>query len=400
MGAANYQQPAVSDRLSAIILTAPLVWLLVIIVGCNGKAEPVAPATQAASSADRVRIAERGPVKLRVEVDKAALTIPEQLMLTVTVESGIGVDVVLPEPVETLGGFGVAAVADAAPVEDAFTIRQQRVYTLDSFLSGDQVVPPVVVSFADRREKADGSRTVYEDVVQTEPIPITVNPGMADVKGPVMVPMPGWQRVLLWTIGVIAAMVGIALLARWWRQRRRDAERELPWAMRVSAHQWALAELDKLAAENLVGKGQVQTFYYRINGLLRRYIELRFDLMAGEQTSEEFIRALQDAAHFDEHHKEVLRRFVLACDPVKYARHQPTPDEIDWVQASARDFVLETAENAPARGNAPASNTSPTMVGGDRLNDSVTAPRLRPGALVDTSRARPGAPSGSREDVT
>jgi hypothetical protein len=143
-------------------------------------------------------------------------------------------------------------------------------------------------------------------------------------------------------------MVGVALLARWWRRRRREAKRVLPWAIRLSAGDWALAELDKLDAEDLIGKGAVQEYYYRLNGLVRRYVELRFDLLAGEQTSEEFVRALQDSSLFGESHKEVLRRFVRACDPVKYARHRPEREEVDWVQSAARDFVLETA---PAQGD-------------------------------------------------
>jgi hypothetical protein len=319
-----------------------------LVVGCNGEQAEQTPTTRVTDSADLVRTAERGPVTLSVRIDRAELTIPEQMTLTITVESELGVEVTVPDLGESFGGFGVAGFADAEPVKDNFKVRQERVFTLDTFVPGSQSVPSIAVEFADRREKADGSRAVYEDMVTTEPITVTVNPGLADVKGPVTLPMPGWQKVTLWTLGAVAAMVAVALLARWWRRRRKEAERVRPWAIRLSAHEWALAELDKLAAEDLIRKGRVQEFYYRINGLLRRYIELRFDLMAGEQTSEEFIRALQSAVFFDEDHKGVLRRFVSACDPVKYARHQPSQDEIDWVQAAARDFILETAEKTEA----------------------------------------------------
>lgn len=328
---------------AALLVVA--VWFF---AGCGGETEPSGPATRPVDAADLVRSAERGPVKLSVEIDRAEVTIPEQLKLTITAEAELGVDVELPDLGERVGAFDVVDHTDAEPVKDGFRVRRRRVYTLDSFVPGRCDVPAVTVEFADRREKADGSRTAYKDVVTTEPIPVTVKAGLADVKGPVTVPMPGWQKLLLWVIGAVAAMVGIALFARWWRRHRKETERELPWAVRLSAHEWALGELDKLVAEDLIGRGEVQEFYYRINGLLRRYIELRFDLMAGEQTSEEFIRALQHSPLFDEDHKEVLRRFVRACDPVKYARRQPGTDEIDWVQAAARDFVLETAET-PAR---------------------------------------------------
>jgi hypothetical protein len=362
---------------------AVLAWLLPALVGCDRRPAQEGPATPEVADADLVRTAQRGPVKLKVRIDRAELTIPEELTLTVAVESEIGVEVSLPELGETMGAFGVAGFSEAEPVSDDLIIRRERTYTLESFAPGAQSVPAIAVAFADRREKADGSHTVYADEVTTEPIAVTVRPGLADVKGPVAVPMPGWQKLLTWVIGAIAAMVGIALLARWWRRRRRRAEEQLPKALRIVAHEWALAELDMLAAEDLIGRGLFQEFYYRINGLLRRYIELRYGLMAGEQTSEEFIRALQDAAFLEENHKQVLRRFVEACDPVKYARHRPEPDEIDWVQTSARDFVLETAENASDRGKEP-----PALAGG-------RPPKDRPA----TSRASSGAPSALREDA-
>jgi hypothetical protein len=169
---------------------------------------------------------------------------------------------------------------------------------------------------------------------------------------------------------VVVAMVAIALAARWWRRRRELAQRELPRVRRLIAHEWALAELDKLAAENLVGRGLVQEFYYRINGLLRRYIELRFGLAAGEQTSEEFIRALQHAVLFDPQHNEVLRRFIAACDPVKYARHRPERSEIDWVHATAREFVLETAERGGEDGRGAAAQSTGSYHA-SRIGDSA-----------------------------
>lgn len=273
--------------------------------------------------------------------------------MTVAVEAEIGVDVAMPELGETLAAFGVAGFSEEEPQGDGFKETRSRIYTLDTLVSGDYGVPSISVSFADRREKADGSHAVYEDVVSTEPIRVTVHAGLADIKGPMTLPLARRYRLLLGTLGVLAAIVAIALTARWWRRRRGELAVRLPTAMRIIPHEWALAELEKLAAEDLIAKGRIQEFYYRINALLRRYIELRFGLMAGEQTSEEFIRALQYSAMFDEHHKQVLQRFVSACDPVKYARHRPAADEIDWVQATAREFVLETAQPDARPGGVP-----------------------------------------------
>jgi hypothetical protein len=326
--------------------------LVVVIVGCDRRKSPEAATTSPAVSKEAVRTAEQGPVKLTVKLDRTEATIPEQLRLTVVIEAEQDVDAAMPELGGAFGEFNVAGHADAPPVETADGgvgryVRRERAYMLDTVLPGDCAVPAVTVTYTDSREKADGSHEAVQDKVSTRPIPVTVKGGPADVKGPMWLPMPGWQRLALWTGVVVAALVAIALAARWWRRRNRP--RELRHAIRVKSHEWALAELDRLVREDLIGRGRIQEFYYRVNGLVRRYIELRFGMMAGEQTSEEFIRAVQLSPVLADGHKEVLRQFERACDPVKYARQEPQRQEIDWVQTTAREFVVQTAESEELR---------------------------------------------------
>jgi hypothetical protein len=352
-----------------------LICLLLAAAGCERAGrKTAAPATQPAVATPVVRSAERGPVKVTVRADRGDVTIPGQITLAIVVESERGVDAPMPDANEVLGDFAVVKTTDSELTGDDLVERRQRTLTLESEVPGPCEIPAVTIAFSDRRPKADGSQTAYEDEVTTEPIRVTVRPGLADVKGPASLPLPLRYKLLLLGLAVVAAMAAVALAARWWRRRRERLQRELPWARRLIAHEWALAELDKLAAENLVGRGMVQEFYYRINGLLRRYIELRFGMAAGEQTSEEFIRALQHAASFDPQHKEVLKRFVAACDPVKYARHRPERGEIDWVHATAREFVVETAERAGGDGRqAPAQSPGahhPAKVEGALTPDS------------------------------
>lgn len=318
-----------------------LLCVLTLTTACD-QSSVMQPTTKPIAAVPVERTAERGPVKLTVNLDRTAATVPEQLTLSLMLEAEIGVEAALPVIGRTLGDFAVVEASDKPISVDGVYRRQERTVTLESVIPGQCSIPPIEVTFADNRPKADGSEAVYEDKAATEPIAVTVQPGLADAKGPLSLPMAWRYRLLLWGLGVVAAMVLIALAARWWR-KRRVAKPEPLWARRMVLHDWALAELDKLVAENLVARGLVQEYYYRINGLLRRYIELRFGVMAGEQTSEEFIRDLQRSARFDRRHQEVLRRFVIACDPVKYAKHQPQPDEIDWVHAAAREFVNETS---------------------------------------------------------
>ena len=308
--------------------------------GCDQRPPREAPIT----TTQAVRIsesAENGPVKVTVEADRDAVIVPQPVELTLTVESERGVEVTMPEIKDVLGGFMVKNIARAAPTSGDMYDRQSWTITLEPALPGDAEIAPITVTYTDARERADGSEGVAGATGETPALAIRVIENLADVKDPASLPIPGAYTVIIWLAAVIAVMAAIALAARWWGRRKRPVEARP--ASRVPAHEWALAQLDMLAAEGLIERGKIQDFYYRINYIVRRYIELRFGLMAGEQTSEEFVRELQRSVMLDPAHKDVLRQFVSACDPVKYAKHQPESPEIEWVQTTARQFVMQTA---------------------------------------------------------
>ncbi len=333
---------AIRGILSIVCCCAALLWT----GACEEELTPVASRTPTTAPAEPVlREAETGPVKVTVTADRDRFVIPEQMRLVVRVEAEAGVEVTAEAFKDFAGPFAVADMAETEPDCGEFFRCAEWAYTLEGILPGTHELPGMTFRFRDARPKADGSSAVYEDVVTTEPMSIVVSHGLADIEGPVSLPMPWPYRLLLWAAGVVAVMVAIALFARWCLRRRVAAAEALPEDWTVAPHLWALSELDALEREGLVGRGLFHDFYHRINGLLRRYVELRFGLMAGEQTSEEFLRCLADDAALSQPHKEVLQRFVAACDPVKYAGQIPRREEVDWVHTAARSFVLETADH-------------------------------------------------------
>jgi hypothetical protein len=124
------------------------------------------------------------------------------------------------------------------------------------------------------------------------------------------------------------------------RKRRRRG----PRVLQIPPHQWAMEQLQALIDEDLLGRDLVKLFYYRLNGIVRQYIELRFQLMAPEMTTEEFLETLRTSDQLVTGHKDLLERFMAACDMVKYARYRPGTEEIEQVFATARDFIEQTSE--------------------------------------------------------
>jgi hypothetical protein len=157
--------------------------------------------------------------------------------------------------------------------------------------------------------------------------------------------LPIDQR-LKWAIAagsVIAAVLVVVLLARWLRRRRREA----PPAPPIPPDEWALAALRALRKRGLVEAGRVKEFYFELNMIVRQYIERRFGLRAPEMTTEEFMESLRESSRLGDAQRRALAPFLEACDLVKYARHEPTADEIEDVDRTAEAFVRQSA-HAPA----------------------------------------------------
>lgn len=324
--------------------------------------------TQPASQPIR-REKKDGPVLLRVELDRDRTDLLTSVRLTMTVDAERGVKIAVPEVKGVLGDFVIKQSGDMQRTETADGVRAVQEHVLEPVAPGTAVTGPISIEYEDARERLDGSRGESRGTITIDPIAVIVEGQLADAKGPVSLAWAGLAPIWWWVIGVMVGTAAVALAAR--RLARRRSPPALVPAREeriVPAHIWALGELDRLIAERLVPRGQVQEFYYRINALLREYIERRFGITAGEQTSEEFIRSLRDSNYLQSVHKTVLQQFVDACDPVKYARHTPGDADVKWVEDTARQVIIETADTG---GNgellkAPAAAQSPITQPGAR----------------------------------
>jgi len=308
--------------------------------GANQEAAPAGPI---------VKTAERGPVHMTVTAEPGELTIADRLTLSVEVSAEEGVDVEMPEFGKDLTAFAIRDFREA-PVETVDGKRRWRQeYVLDIFLSGVYPVPELTAHFTDRRK---GEENVVESSVSTEPFEVNVRSlveGEFDptkfrgLKPPVEIPISRSWAWAGWGLAGLAAAAVVALIG-WWvvrRMRRPSVEFIMP------AHEWAFAELRRLADAKLVEQEQVHEFYYRLSMIVRMYIERRFRLMAPERTTEEFLVEVQRDQRLSADHRATLGAFLSSCDMVKFALYQPGTREIEQAFDAARDFIEETADRAP-----------------------------------------------------
>ena len=288
-----------------------------------------------------------GPLRIELSADRAAIGLADRLQLTLTVEAPAGTEVTLPEAAKELGAFAVRRQTPSGPTAiDPQTQRWQQAYILDAGATGEQVIPPLALSFREANAAPDAAPTA----VQTEPLAITVTsvlPQDADVQAPrdiappvELVPplLPPWP----WIAAALLGLAGIAGLLWWWRHRAR---RPAPPPPPRPAHALALEALQRLQRDNLMEQQAIEAFYVRLSFILRQYIEWRFGLRAPEQTTEEFLAAALASGGLVAAHQQLLSSFLQQCDLVKFARHEPTRGDMQQAFDSAKAFVEQTADD-------------------------------------------------------
>lgn len=333
--------------------------------GC-GESRP-ASTTQPATEAV-VRTAEAGHTRLTVQLERGRVGIAEPVHLWVEVEAPPGAAVTMPAFDRTLGDFEVWNTRQDPPVLAGNVTRWRQECTIAALESGRRSIPPIRVQKDDGRitvtattqpasqpgvESATTQPAEPDTLLATEPITVEVTPLLAadhdprqyrDIKGPVDVPTERRWVWLAWS-GAAAVALLIAALALVLYRRRQSAKTAKP----ISPDAWAFEQLRLLEMERLVQQGLLSEFYFRLSGIVREYIERRFGLMAPERTTDEFLQEVRESEVLSGSHKNLLREFLQAADLVKFARYEPSDEEIDRALGTARDFVEQTSYAAALR---------------------------------------------------
>ncbi len=138
----------------------------------------------------------------------------------------------------------------------------------------------------------------------------------------------------LWaSVAAAVLVVGIAIYL--WRKWAAKQQPKSPSELALSA----LANLES-SRETMTA----EAFAYQTTKTVRDYIAARFGIAAPRQTTEEFLHVLaKGQASGLLGQNESLRKFLKACDLVKFAGTQLDSTQRDNLLAAARTFVQETS---------------------------------------------------------
>lgn len=317
----------------------------VLLAGCA-----CAPSVPAPSEPAVVQLQQDDAVQLELLVDEDRITAAESLTLRLRA--------VFPEeehleflPLEgQLGDFLVARNEVSSPKLVAASSAQgdarlerlavEQFLELEPLAPGEFKIPTLGVRHWPKPSGPESAVELTTDAVAVNVASILTDPAageeLRDIAGPVEMPIPLW-----WKLAAVGAVLAAIALAVWLWRRRQARVADLTTPARP-AHELALEDLDALLADQLVERGSYKVFYLRLSRILRRYVERRFSIHAPELTTEEFLVELQTRPEFAPAHRPLLGEFLQLSDLVKFAEHQPSPENSREAAAVCRRFVMET----------------------------------------------------------
>jgi hypothetical protein len=147
---------------------------------------------------------------------------------------------------------------------------------------------------------------------------------------------------------LLGSFIAAIILWRWVaaRKKRRNQllapEPELP---PEPAHLIAFRRLEAL--KKLIGQDETQfeVFYTELSECIREYMENRFQIMALEMTTEEFLSYVTKKSDcLTKAQQTMLRDFLNISDLVKFAKQRPAPETLRQALADIERLVEETQE--------------------------------------------------------
>jgi len=322
-------------------LVAYTIIISALILFCHGCAEDT-PSDSAESEFAIDKLFERGPLTVHVRLDKDKMTIAETVLLQFEAAIDSKYKLQMPQVGSQLQNFGIVDWDNLGDrLDENNNVVSTYQYRLEPFLSGNYQIPAFTFEFSDANSIAEKKYTLT-----TEPIDIEVtsllgedreNLVIADIEDVVDMPKsPSYWP--LWTLGGCVG-IGAVIIAWLYLQRRRIQE-----LVRIfkPAHEIAYARLKALVKDDPVAAGKIKEFYERISDILRHYIEHRFDLRAPERTTEEFLAELALADVLGEADKKMLEEFLTHCDLVKFAKHDPTRQQVQHTFDIVKEFIEKT----------------------------------------------------------
>jgi hypothetical protein len=293
--------------------------------------------------------AQEGPVTVRSAIDRAQITVGDQIVLTIVVDLAAGYDLIDPGVPRQIGDFEVVDTLTVLQTRNpAGGTRVQLRFLVTSFELGPKVLPIIAVGYRGPDGQPGEARTSSQLLVEVLSV---IRPGedTSDIK-PLKppLPLPGSALAFLERWAPVAALAIALLLAVVLALRLRRRREVVSLEPSHGPARRALDELEGLVKQELPEHGRMREHYGILAAILRRYAADRFGVVADARTARELRRELERSAA-DRAQVQVIFDALHDAESVRYeeqvvypARAQKTMREL--LEVMRRSVAAEEYE--------------------------------------------------------
>jgi hypothetical protein len=245
--------------------------------------------------------AAAAPVRASAAIDRNSVTIGDQILLSLTVETDARYGIVDTGVGRTVGDFDV--IETIAPQLTKIANGGSRYvfrYRIAAFRVGTYILPPIQVAYQGPGGERGIAPTaelpiVVASVLRAGESPDDVKPLKPQLRLPGAPPdLSGAVRVAL--VLVVALMLVLLVVQTRRAMAKRAAARPPEPEAQLTPAQRALAELARVSELHLPEKGRYAEHYALVSAALRVYVRDRFGLAAMERTPRELRQDMLAAA--------------------------------------------------------------------------------------------------------
>ncbi len=261
------------------------------------------------------QVQRRGAEVLELLIDRSAARVAEPIQLRLRFEAAGGTQVTFADLQQSLESWSLGSLQTTAdlPVDGSDLRRWQWEWSIESFQTGQQAIPPLVVTYqlpGQQQTQQIGTEAVSLEIVSVlqpgdEPTKPRAIKGPAEVANAAA--QPSWDR---WGwIGV----GGLLLVIAFWRFKNR----------RRKVDAIALAMEQVLAVESACQQKAISVgeSYEHLAGILRALVQVQWGLPVSAASSEELVLGLRQRLRSEPDMVETierLREFLELCDRFRF----------------------------------------------------------------------------------
>jgi hypothetical protein len=297
-------------------------------------------------------------VDVQVAVDRTTVEIADPFLLTVSVKVANGSKVQFPstpKQLGQLGDFDIVSVKDQFDVPTQSGRLWQRVYELESFASGDLVIPSLSIIVNGETSNSSPIEIRVQSVLEEQADPFVFR----DIKEPVEIPAekPASQS---WITRLIAGGAGLGCAALLLLVARRQTT--------VRADAWAYRKLSELKRSEDFSNGDQAKLLPEVADVLREYIRRRFGMAAPQLTTAEFLELAKSDHRLDGNQQMQLKFLLHQVDQIKFASFLPGGNQLETTFEQAHQFIEETTAQ-PGDRDAKIARTDSTASNANGLDE-------------------------------